>query len=79
VYGNLMVQLQMKNQKLIERGIAIVQSVAGVERGVAISTLESADGKVSVALVMLCAKVTKTEAMRRLKRARGNVRGAMEA
>ncbi|MGA3127273.1 MAG: N-acetylmuramic acid 6-phosphate etherase [Candidatus Korobacteraceae bacterium] len=79
VYGNLMVQLQMKNQKLIERGIAIVQSVAGVERGVAISTLEAADGKVSVALVMLCAEVTKAEAMRRLKRARGNVRRAMEA
>jgi hypothetical protein len=28
---------------------------------------------------MLCAEVTKAEAMRRLKRARGNVRGAMEA
>ena len=32
VYGNLMVQVQMKNAKLVERGIAIVRRVAKVER-----------------------------------------------
>jgi N-acetylmuramic acid 6-phosphate etherase len=79
VYGNLMVHIEMKNQKLIERGIAIVQGVAGVERGVAVRTLEAADKDVSVALVMLCARVTKTEAMQRLKRTQGNVRRAMGA
>jgi len=78
VYGNLMVNLQMKNQKLTERGIAILQRVAKVDRSVAMTTLEAADSKVSVALVMLCAKVTKAAALRRLRRARGNVRLAME-
>ncbi len=78
VYGDLIVNLQMKNQKLVERGIAIVQRVAGVERSLALRALESADEKVPVALIMLCAKVTKAEAMRRLKRSRGSVRRAME-
>ena len=56
VYGNLMVNLQMKNQKLTERGIAIVQRVAKADRTVAITALKAADSKVPVALVMLCAK-----------------------
>ncbi len=79
VYGNLMVNLQMKNQKLNERGITIVQRVAKVDRTVAINALDAADRKVSVALVMLCANVTKAEAIRRLRRARGSIRRAMEA
>jgi N-acetylmuramic acid 6-phosphate etherase len=78
VYGNLMVQVQMKNAKLVERGIAIVQRVAKVEREAAVSTLEEAEGKVPVALVMLRANVTKAEAVRRLRRAGGNIREAME-
>jgi N-acetylmuramic acid 6-phosphate etherase len=79
VYGNLMVHLQMKNAKLVERGIAIVQRVAKVERTVAVSTLEAAEGKVPVALVMLRAGVARAEAVRRLRRAGGNIREAMES
>jgi N-acetylmuramic acid 6-phosphate etherase len=78
VYGNLMVHVQMKNAKLIERGISIVRRVAGVEREIALRTLEAADMKVPVALVMLRAKVSRAEAVRRLKRARGNIRAAIE-
>ena len=78
VYGNLMVNLHLKNEKLLERGISIVQRVAKVNRNVALATLESADMKVSVALVMLCAKVSKAEAIRRLKRAQGSIGGAIE-
>lgn len=84
VYGNLMVNLEMKNEKLTERGIAILQRVAKVESGVnversdALAALDAADRKLAVALVMLCAKVNKAEAVRRLRRAGGNVRQAME-
>lgn len=77
VYGDLMVHLQMKNAKLVERGIAIVERVAGVEREVARRALEDAKGKVPVALVMLRAKVGRREAERRLKHAGGNVRQAI--
>jgi N-acetylmuramic acid 6-phosphate etherase len=79
VYGNLMVNLHLRNQKLIERGISIVRRVAKVDRTVALDTLEAADRKVPVALVMLCAQVTHAEAARRLKRAKGSVRKAIEA
>jgi N-acetylmuramic acid 6-phosphate etherase len=78
VYGNLMVNLHLKNEKLLERGISIVQRVAKVNRSVALAALESADMKVSVALVMLCAQVAKPEAIRRLKRAQGSIRKAIE-
>ena len=79
VYGNLMVQVQLKNAKLVERGIAIVQRVAKVDRSAALQALDEAEGKVPVALVMLRAGVTKSEAVRRLRRAGGNIRQAMEA
>ncbi|MFY9854589.1 MAG: N-acetylmuramic acid 6-phosphate etherase [Terracidiphilus sp.] len=79
VYGNLMVHLRLKNEKLVERGISIVQHVAKVNRAVALATLKTADMKLPVALVMLCAKVSKTEAVRRLKRAQGSIRNAIEA
>lgn len=77
VYGNLMVNLHMKNEKLLERGLSIVQRIASVDREVALSTLEAADMKVSLALVMLCANITKVEASRRLKRANGSIRKAI--
>jgi N-acetylmuramic acid 6-phosphate etherase len=79
VYGNLMVHVQLKNEKLIERGISIVQRIAKVDRDVALATLKTADMKVPVALVMLCANVSKPEAVRRLKRAQGGIRKAIEA
>ena len=79
VYGNLMVNVQLKNEKLIERGISIVQRVAKVDRTVALNSLAVADMKVPVALVMLCAKVDKREAARRLKRSQNNTRKAIEA
>jgi N-acetylmuramic acid 6-phosphate etherase len=78
VYGNLMVQVQMKNAKLVERGIAIVRRVAKVDRSAAVRALGEAGGKVPVALVMLRAGITKAEAVRRLRRAGGNIREAME-
>jgi N-acetylmuramic acid 6-phosphate etherase len=72
-----MTHLQLKNQKLIERGLSIVQQVASVDRSVAFEALQSADMEVPVALVMLGVGVTKREAARRLKRARGNLRMAI--
>jgi N-acetylmuramic acid 6-phosphate etherase len=79
VYGSLMVQVQRKNAKLVERGIAIVQRVAKVDRPAALQALDDAEGKVPVALVMLRAGVTRAEAVRRLRCAGGNIRQAMEA
>jgi N-acetylmuramic acid 6-phosphate etherase len=73
-----MVHLQLKNEKLFERGVSIIRQIAGVDRQLAMTTMESANGNVPVALVMLCAKVSKAEALRRLRRTQGNFRKAIE-
>jgi N-acetylmuramic acid 6-phosphate etherase len=79
VYGNLMVNVHPKNEKLVERAIGILEKAAGVQRQAAAKALKAAGNSVPVALIMLKAKVNKREAERRLKLARGNVRRAIEA
>ena len=77
VYGNLMVNVHLKNAKLVERGILILQQAANVDRDSALIALKAAGMKVPVALVMLEAGVSKTEAEKRLKKAKGRVRPAL--
>lgn len=52
-YGNLMVDLQAWNEKLVDRGERIVMEVAGVPRAAARAAIEAAGGKVRTAIVML--------------------------
>jgi N-acetylmuramic acid 6-phosphate etherase len=77
VYGNLMANLQLKNEKLLERGLTILEQAAGVNRDEATRALQSSAMNLPVALVMLKANINKAEAMRRLKRANGNIRKAI--
>jgi N-acetylmuramic acid 6-phosphate etherase len=76
VYGNLMVNVRLKNKKLVERGITILQQAAGVDRESARIAIEAADMKLPVAMVILKTGVSKKEALRRLKVCKGNVRKA---
>src|ERR1700691_3440325 len=78
VYENLMVNVHMHNSKLIERGIGILMHACGGGREHAVEVIKSAGRSVPVALVMLKAGVDKPEAVRRLARAEGNVRRAIE-
>ena len=78
VYSNLMVNMHLTNKKLLERGIAILESLTGVDRALAVETLETADMSVPLALVMLKAHAGKAEAARRLRKSKGNVRKAIE-
>lgn len=77
VYSNLMVNLHLKNEKLLERGIWIVEHITGVDRARALAALVIAGMSVPVALVMLKGNVSKAEAARRLRRSRGRVREAL--
>ena len=79
VYGNLMVNVHLKNEKLIERGVSIVQQAAGVNRQTAKQALKSARNRVPVALVMLETGVRRKEAEQVLKAALGSVRQAIAA
>ncbi|MBV9145626.1 MAG: N-acetylmuramic acid 6-phosphate etherase [Acidobacteria bacterium] len=78
VYGNLMVNVSLKNHKLLERAITILSSAADVDRETARATLKKSGDSVPVALIMLKAGIKKAEAAKRLKAARGNVRKAIE-
>jgi len=77
VYGNLMVNVHLKNEKLVERGVSILQQAAGVDRETAKQALKSSEKKVPVALVMLRAKANRGQAARALRSCGGNVRQAI--
>jgi N-acetylmuramic acid 6-phosphate etherase len=77
VYENMMVDLQLTNNKLVERARRIVMMATGVDYDRAAETLREADGHVKTAIVMLIAAVPADEARRRVARADGFVRGAL--
>ncbi|HEY7615590.1 MAG TPA: N-acetylmuramic acid 6-phosphate etherase, partial [Terriglobales bacterium] len=76
VYGNLMVNVHLKNKKLMERGIGILEEVASIGRERARKALQEG-GSVAVALVMLKKRVNRATAERALRLSRGNVREAI--
>ncbi len=78
VYENLMVNVHMKNEKLVERGIRVLMKVCGIDRETAIRTIKSAGKSIPIAVVMLKANVDKMEAVRRLGKSDGNVRLAID-
>jgi N-acetylmuramic acid 6-phosphate etherase len=77
VYGNLMVNVHFNNQKLVERGFTILQSLTGLNQARAAQLLHDARS-VPLALIMHFGRCNRDEAIRRLKRHRGNVRAAIE-
>jgi len=77
VYSNLMIHLQMKNEKLQERGRRIIMSATGTDYPTADRALKRAQGDIKTAIVMLKRNVTREEAQRRLKQFRLNLRAAL--
>lgn len=76
-FGNVMVDLQLTNNKLKERAKKIIMDICGVDYPTAVEALSKADGKVKVALVMLLGKVDKEEAIRLLDISNGFVKIAL--
>jgi N-acetylmuramic acid 6-phosphate etherase len=79
VYGNLMVNLHQKNEKLVDRAVRIVQLTTGLGRKAAQKALRGSKNSIPLALVMSQAKVSRAEAQRALKAANGHVRHAIAA
>jgi len=79
VYGNLMANVHAKNQKLYERGLTILQQATKITRQSAVRALKASHNNVPVALIMLQADVTRTQATQALKLTRGHVRQAITA
>ena len=79
VYDSLMVNLHPKNDKLLERGIGILETVAGLNRSQARKLLAAARHHVPVALVMAKTGVNRAKAAAALKKSHGHVRQAIAA
>lgn len=79
VYGNLMINVHVKNHKLRERGLTILQQAAGINRQAAEQALKLSGDDVPVALVMLQANVSRAQATRALKSTGRHVRRAIAA
>jgi len=78
VYDNLVVDVHLKNDQLVERGIRVLMKVCDIDLDTAIRTIKSAGKSIPIAVVMLKAGVDKMEAVRRLSKSDGNVRLAIE-
>ena len=79
VYGNLMVNLHQKNEKLVDRALRILQLTTGLGRKTAQNALRKSKNSIPLALIMLQAQVSRAEAQRALKAANGHVRRAIAA
>lgn len=79
VYGNLMVNVQPTNAKLEDRARRIIGQATGVSGERAAELLEQAGRSVRTAIVMEKMRVAREEAERRLERAGGRIREALEA
>ena len=79
VYQNMMVDLQMTAEKLTQRSRRTVMTVTGLNYDEATEALTAANGHVKTALVMILGNVTRQEALTRLEKSGGFVRGALEA
>ena len=82
VYGNLMVNVQLTNQKLVDRGQRIVMAITGLEgpegQATAAKLLREA-GSVKLAIVMQKLSLTREAAEARLTAAKGILREALNS
>lgn len=77
IYGNLMVNVQPRNQKLKARALRIVSEAAGVDEVQAASYLEQSGGAVKTAIVMARLGLDREHAEGRLAAAQGRVSEAL--
>ncbi len=77
VYGNLMVNVWTKNEKLIQRATRILEEATGADHAAAQLALKASGNRTPVAAVMLAANVSKSQAISALKEAKGHIRNAI--
>lgn len=78
VYGNLMVNVQAKNAKLVDRARRIIAQAAAVSPEKAAELLAAAGNRVPVAILMSKTGLSRPEAERRLAEAGGRIANAIE-
>lgn len=76
-FGNLMVDLQIANDKLRNRAIRIIQAATNCEAEVAESALINSGNQVKVAVVMILLGISRTEAERALTLSGSRIRSVL--
>jgi N-acetylmuramic acid 6-phosphate etherase len=79
VYDNWMINVALTNEKLRRRGMHILQEASGASVSEAARAARQGGHDLRVALVMLKSRVHASEARRRLKQAKGDLRKALKA
>ena len=77
VYSNEMVDMKLINQKLVQRGAGIIQTVAGIPEEDAFDLLKKSQCQLKEALFMALTDASQEEAVRCLKEADGHVKKAV--
>jgi N-acetylmuramic acid 6-phosphate etherase len=77
IYGNLMVDLQPTNAKLLRRAVSLTMQATGADEAAARKVLEACQFRVKVAIVALLAQVDVASAAAALDAADGSVRAAL--
>jgi N-acetylmuramic acid 6-phosphate etherase len=78
VYGNLMIDVQVKNDKLLQRARGIVMQIAGIDEGKAAALLDATHNDVKAAIVMARRGVSADEARALLNAAGGLLREVID-
>lgn len=78
VYNNLMVDVQVTNQKLADRACRIIQEIAQVDAATAAHYLEQAHNRPKIAIIMHARQVDYETATRLLDHAQDNLRHVLE-
>jgi N-acetylmuramic acid 6-phosphate etherase len=73
-YGNWMINVNMTNRKLRERGTHMLQEILGVQPDEAAHLAEASGGKLKVAVIMGATGCDRKEAEKRLAESDGNLR-----
>src|SRR5260370_16763146 len=77
VYENLMIDMMMTNEKLAERALRILAEASGKSGSAADHALRAPGHDLRVGLVMLKLRIGATEAKKKLKEVRGDLRKAL--
>ncbi|MBI0006654.1 N-acetylmuramic acid 6-phosphate etherase [Gilliamella sp. W8126] len=77
VYGNLMVDVEATNAKLVERQISIVMLATDCNRDTAITTLNQCNQHCKTAILMILAGLTAQQAKTKLEQNNGFIRKAL--
>jgi len=78
VYGNLMVDLQATNEKLLQRSVHIVQAATQVTSTMAKQLLQASDGELKTAIVSYRLGLSADAARRHLESCGGRLREALD-